>query len=194
MGGRTASPQPPESEIGEIGGGPKASAGPAQATARRSLRKLIRVIGLLAPVQKLADTQGDAPFTTLLTSWKANLETLKTNLATVDGLTGLKARLTAGWSETPEAFSKSLKTLTENIQAKPDQTRPDQTRPDQTRPDQTRQTRPDRYPRCADIPDDRAASPRRLQGGHEKKQGGRDRVDMPPRPPTTLIAACWIMS
>ena len=85
-------------------------------------QEAIRVIGLLAPVQKLADIQGDGPFTTLLTLWKADLETLKANLATVDGLTGLKARLTTGWLRMPEAFSKSLKALIEKIEAKPDQT------------------------------------------------------------------------
>ncbi len=82
----------------------------------------IRVIGLLAPIQKLADTQGDGPFTTVLTLWKANLEALKAKLATVDGLTGLKDRLTAGWLAMPAAFPKGLKALTEKIEAKPDQT------------------------------------------------------------------------
>jgi hypothetical protein len=82
----------------------------------------IRVIGLLVPVQKLADTQGDGSFTTLLTLWKADLEALKAKLATVDGLTGLKDRLTAGWLAPPEAFLKGLKALTEKIEAKPDQT------------------------------------------------------------------------
>jgi hypothetical protein len=85
-------------------------------------KQVIRVIGLLAPVQKLADSQGDAQFAALLALWKTSLETLKANLVTVDGLTGLKGRLTAGWLETPDAFSKSLKALTEKIQAKPDQT------------------------------------------------------------------------
>lgn len=85
-------------------------------------QEIIRVTGLLAPVQKLAETQGDAPFAALLASWKTGLETLKAKLATLDGLTGLKDRLTAGWLETPGAFPKNLKTLTENIQARPDQT------------------------------------------------------------------------
>jgi hypothetical protein len=85
-------------------------------------QEIIRVTGLLGPVQKLAGTQGDAAFAELLISWKASLEALKTKLVTVDGLTGLKARLTGGWLETPVAFSKSLKTLTENIETKPDQT------------------------------------------------------------------------
>jgi hypothetical protein len=40
----------------------------------------------------------------------------------VDGLTGLKDRLTAGWLETPKALSKDLHGLTEKIAAIPDQT------------------------------------------------------------------------
>jgi hypothetical protein len=85
-------------------------------------QEIIRVTGFLAPVQKLAETQGDAPLAALLTSWKASLEALKAKLATVDGLTGLKDRLTAGWIGTPDAFSETLKALTEKIQARPDQT------------------------------------------------------------------------
>jgi recombinational DNA repair ATPase RecF len=85
-------------------------------------QEIIRVTGLFGPIQKLAVAQGDPTFAALLISWKASLETLKTKLATIDGLTGTKARLTGGWLETPAAFSKSLKTLTENMQAKPDQT------------------------------------------------------------------------
>ena len=40
----------------------------------------------------------------------------------MDGLTGLKDRLTAGWLGIPKTFPKSLKALTEKIEAKPDQT------------------------------------------------------------------------
>lgn len=82
----------------------------------------IRVIGLLALVQKLAETQGDGAFTQLLTLWRADLESLKGKLAGIDGLAGLKGRLTTGWLEMPAAFPESLKTLTEKIDAKPDQT------------------------------------------------------------------------
>jgi recombinational DNA repair ATPase RecF len=85
-------------------------------------QEIIRVTGLLGPVQKLAGAQGDAAFAALLTSWKVSLDTLKAKLVTVDGLTELKARLTGDWLETPTAFSKSLKTLTEDIEIKPDQT------------------------------------------------------------------------
>ena len=85
-------------------------------------KEAIRVAGLLVPVQKLADSQGEGAFAQVLTAWKADLEALKTKLATVDGITGLKDRLTAGWLGIPKAFPKSLKALTEKIDAKPDQT------------------------------------------------------------------------
>jgi len=85
-------------------------------------QEVIRVTGLIAPVQKLAGTHGDAAFAALLTSWKSSLETLKAKLTNIDGLTGLKDRLTADWVQTPKAFSTNLHTLTENIEARPDQT------------------------------------------------------------------------
>ena len=82
----------------------------------------IGVSGLLAPVQTIAEGQGDDGFATLLTNWKADLEGLKTNLTTLDGLTGLKDRLTAGWLGTPKAFAQGLTDLTAKVMAKPDQT------------------------------------------------------------------------
>lgn len=81
----------------------------------------IRVTGLLTPVQKLAEGQGASAFTLLLTTWKTDLEALKTKLATVDGLTGLKNRLTGGWLEMPKVLPNSLKGFTEQLDAKPDQ-------------------------------------------------------------------------
>jgi recombinational DNA repair ATPase RecF len=82
----------------------------------------IRVSGLLAPAQKIADGQGDGGFATLLTNWKTNLDGLKTSLTTLDGLTGLKDRLTAGWLATPKAFAQRLTDLTGKVMTKPDQT------------------------------------------------------------------------
>ena len=64
------------------------------------------MVGLLTPVQKLAEGHGEGGFAQLLTVWKTDLEALKGKLATVEGLTGLKDRLTAGWLEIPEAFPK----------------------------------------------------------------------------------------
>jgi hypothetical protein len=85
-------------------------------------REVVGVIGLLSPVQKIADGQGQAGFSQALSGWKTYLEGLKARLTTVDGLTGLKDRLTAGWLETPKALSKDLQGLTEKIAAIPDQT------------------------------------------------------------------------
>lgn len=84
-------------------------------------KEAIRVVGLLAPVQKAADGQGEGAFAQLLSVWKADLEGLKAALTTVDGLTGQKARLTAGWLAVPNAFPAGLKTFTGKIEAAPDQ-------------------------------------------------------------------------
>lgn len=85
-------------------------------------KEVIRVMGHLVTAQKLAEAQGDAVFAQVLGLWRADLDGLKTNLATIDGLTGLKVRLTGGWLEMPKAFPKSLKAFTDKIDAKPDQT------------------------------------------------------------------------
>jgi hypothetical protein len=85
-------------------------------------REAVGVVGLLGPVLKIADGQMQAGFSQALAEWKTNLDGLKARLTTVDGLTGLKDRLTAGWLETPNALSKDLERLTEEIAAIPDQT------------------------------------------------------------------------
>ncbi len=84
-------------------------------------QEAIRALGHLATVQKLAEATGDGAFAQLLGSWKADLEGLKTKLATIGGLTGLKGRVTSGWLKIPKEFPKSLKTLIEKVEAKPDQ-------------------------------------------------------------------------
>ena len=84
--------------------------------------KAVRVTGLIAPVQKLAESQKDTAFSQLLSAWKTDLDTLPEILSTVDGLRKQKTRLAAGWLAVPKAFSKGLKTLTEIIEAQPDQT------------------------------------------------------------------------
>ena len=83
--------------------------------------KVIRVASLLAPVLKWAQAQGDADFAQVLMLWKTDLETLKTKLATVEKITGLKDRLVRGWVDTPDAFSAGLVAFTEKLNAKPDQ-------------------------------------------------------------------------
>lgn len=86
------------------------------------IERAIQAAGLLTPVQKLAEGQGESRFAQLLAIWKTDLETLKTKLATVDGIRGLKDRLTGDWLDMPRALPESLKALSEKLNAKPDQT------------------------------------------------------------------------
>src|SRR5262249_5526349 len=86
------------------------------------VKEAIRLVGLLTPVQKVAEMHGESAFSQILGAWKVNLEALKTSMVTVEGLTGLKDRLTGGWVDTPASFSKTLKALTDKVEAKPDQT------------------------------------------------------------------------
>ena len=86
------------------------------------IEKAIRVVGMLGPVQKLAEGQGEKTFAQVLTAWKSDLETLKTKLATVSGITPLKNRLAGDWLEMPKTVPESMKALTEKINAS--QTKP----------------------------------------------------------------------
>lgn len=84
--------------------------------------KAIRLVGLLAPIQRLAEGLDETGFAQLLALWKNDLEALKIKLATVDGITSLKDRFTTGWLEIPKLFPKSLKAFSEKLDTKPDQT------------------------------------------------------------------------
>ena len=84
--------------------------------------ELIRIAALIDPAHKLASAEGQAAFAEALAEWKADLDTLKPKLATVDGLTGLKDRLTGGWVQEPGTLLADLESLTETVKAKPDQT------------------------------------------------------------------------
>jgi len=85
-------------------------------------REEVRLLGLVGPVIKIAELQGDRGFADLLVAWKFNLENLKSRLISLDGLIGLKDRLTLSWLEVPEAFSEGLAGLTRRVEAIPDQT------------------------------------------------------------------------
>lgn len=73
-------------------------------------------------MQKLATAEGQTDFSDVLVEWKADLDALKPLLASVDGLTGLKDRLTNGWVGAPGTLSASLQSLAGTVKAKPDQT------------------------------------------------------------------------
>jgi len=82
----------------------------------------IRVAAFLESAHKVAEGQGEGGFVRVLTAWKTDLEGLKARLTTVEGLIGLKDRLTVGWLEMPNVFPTGLKGLTEKVSAMPDQT------------------------------------------------------------------------
>jgi AAA domain len=82
-------------------------------------QEVIRVVNLVAPVQKLVE--GDTKVARLLAEWKTNLEDLRSKLVNVEGLTGLKDRLSGEWVAIPKTFREGLKNLTAKTEAKPDQ-------------------------------------------------------------------------
>ena len=83
--------------------------------------ELIRIVGLIGPVHKLAQAEGQAEFCELLAAWKTDLDELRPKLGTIDGLTGLKDRMISGWVNAPGALSESLESLTDKVKDKPDQ-------------------------------------------------------------------------
>lgn len=83
--------------------------------------EMTKLIGLLGPVQKLAEAEGQGAVVQQLSEWKRDLQELKPKLTTVEGLSGLKDRFTDGWLEAPKTLAESLRTLTAEVKAKPDQ-------------------------------------------------------------------------
>ena len=86
------------------------------------IEKITRINGVLTPVQKIAATHEDAPFTQSLSSWKSDLEALQDQIVTIDGVRKQKDRFAGDWLNVPNAFAKSLAALTQKIEAQPDQT------------------------------------------------------------------------
>jgi hypothetical protein len=73
-------------------------------------------------VQASATAEGQADSAKILAAWAADLDALKSSLSTIEGLLGLKDRLTSSWSAAPKTIAKELKALTAKVDAKPDQT------------------------------------------------------------------------
>ena len=82
----------------------------------------VRVAGLLAPVQKLAESQKDTSFSQLLLAWKADLDGVRVSLQSVEGIREHRSRTVGDWLATPKAFAKKLKELAAKVEAQPDQT------------------------------------------------------------------------
>lgn len=86
------------------------------------VQKSIRMAGLVSPVQKLAALRNLTSIAQTLVTWKTELESLRTTLATVAGVREQKTRLAEGWTGAPKALSSDLKTLKDSVEAQPDQT------------------------------------------------------------------------
>jgi hypothetical protein len=85
-------------------------------------QEIVKLLGLLEPVQKIAEAQREDEFVSVLSAWKADLEALRPKLLTFDDLINVKDRLTEEWLRVPSDFSAGLHALTEKIAATPDQT------------------------------------------------------------------------
>jgi recombinational DNA repair ATPase RecF len=77
---------------------------------------------LAVGVQRLAAGQGETSFVQSLATWKADLDALRTGLATVDAVVGHKDRLNSGWPAVPATMAKDLAAFSAKIAAIPDQT------------------------------------------------------------------------
>lgn len=85
-------------------------------------REAQRVAALVSGIRKIAESQADLSAMRLLGDWKADLDSFKTRLATLDGLVSAKERLSHEWVEPPATLGSVLQALTEKVQAQPDQT------------------------------------------------------------------------
>jgi len=82
---------------------------------------IVPIMSLLAPVQKLALSHDEPEYSQLLLSWRAGLDDLRSKLVNVDGLLGLKDRLSGEWLDVQTTLLDGLQKLTAKVEAKPDQ-------------------------------------------------------------------------
>jgi hypothetical protein len=85
-------------------------------------RQIVKLGGVLDPLHKAAAATGDTALAGVLLAWKNDVAALKDKLATIDGLSDLKERLTKGWLAVPKNLTKQVTALAAAIEAKPDQT------------------------------------------------------------------------
>jgi hypothetical protein len=80
-----------------------------------------RLTALLSQAFKVAKAEGDEGAARPLSEWIMDLDGLKKQLASVDDITRLKPRLSAGWPAMPKGLAPAIVALTAKIDAKPDQ-------------------------------------------------------------------------
>jgi RecF/RecN/SMC N terminal domain len=86
------------------------------------VRHIVKLGGTLDPLHKAAAANGDAAVAGMVQTWKDDLTSLKERLGNIDGLAGLKNRLTKGWVAVPNTLADKVAALGAAIEARPDQT------------------------------------------------------------------------
>jgi hypothetical protein len=84
-------------------------------------RESARLRELLVAGYRVANGQNDAMSKAAIEAWGRDLETLRVDLAKIDGIVGLKLRLSGDWAAVPKDFAKKLAGLVAIIEGKPDQ-------------------------------------------------------------------------
>jgi hypothetical protein len=80
-----------------------------------------RLMGLLRQTLKIAKAEDGSGCAELVNAWGLDLQELKGQLSSIDGLIGLKDRLKEGWPRMPAALPAKLAALETKVEAKPDQ-------------------------------------------------------------------------
>ena len=83
---------------------------------------LTTVTDLVKRLHSLAAIEHEDAIAATLLLWQANLDRIRPKFSTVDGILSIKERLTAELFAVPADAAEAIKTLTEKITAKPDQT------------------------------------------------------------------------
>jgi recombinational DNA repair ATPase RecF len=82
----------------------------------------LRLANVVAGVQRLAAGQGEPALVEISAKWKADLDSLRAALTTVEGVVGHKDRLNSAWPAVPPSLAKDLTAFAAKIAAIPDQT------------------------------------------------------------------------
>jgi hypothetical protein len=80
-----------------------------------------RLLGLLVPVQALANADWPTGFAAGLTAWSERLTTLAKSLGTIEDVIAHRAEFEAGWITPPASLGEKLSAVAAALKAKPDQ-------------------------------------------------------------------------
>ena len=84
--------------------------------------KITEFTGLFGPVLRAAQFLGAKKVQQAIVTWKADLDTFKTAMTSVEKIRKAHARFEEGWLQVPASFNEDLIALKATIEARPDQT------------------------------------------------------------------------